>query len=276
MWAEWDDGLNLYRLLNSMESCFHPTRPSDSYHASNQEICDKLRLLMIRHTKSQRISGEAALSLPDSDVDTVWLTMSHEEKVLYALHGCADGVPRWADAHRAAALSLKDLDMGLSKRRYALASIYHERAVTGATSEKLATLTNPAPGRLRAEGARHFQWLQAELAGSSSYLTQPVSVERRAERCTKYKAVLADLTALHLSNPDASVVLFTHHNSTLDDVCRMLSMKMPQYTVFKVSRTSTPQSRHQALRRFQAGGAGAGASTAAIARAPSRTSCRAR
>ena len=77
--------------------------------------------------KSQRIAGELALSLPDSDVETVWLTMSAEERILYALHGCADGVPKWADTHRATALTLADLDLGLSRRRYALASLYQAR-----------------------------------------------------------------------------------------------------------------------------------------------------
>lgn len=257
MIGQWDSGLVLSSLLCASPASYHPPHPSyDSHKArSNEQIVDALQRLMIRHTKAQRLAGEAALSLPEAAVDTVWLTMSAEERILYALHGCADGVPRWADSHRATALTLKDLDQGLSKRRYALASQYQERAVTGSTAERPATLADLAPGKLRPEGARHFQHLQASpVAGN--YNLQPVGVGDRAHRCTKYKAVLADLATLWQAQPAASVVLFTHYNTALGELCAMLAMHMPQVTVFKVSRTSTPASRHAALRRFQAGGQG--------------------
>ena len=45
----------------------------------NDEVVDRLKKIMIRHTKSQRIGGEVALSLPDTDHATVWLDMSDDE-----------------------------------------------------------------------------------------------------------------------------------------------------------------------------------------------------
>ena len=43
---------------------------------------DKLKRIMIRHTKSQRIHGEVALALPDCDCRTVFLDMSADECIV--------------------------------------------------------------------------------------------------------------------------------------------------------------------------------------------------
>ena len=45
----------------------------------NDEVVDRLKKIMIRHTKSQRIGGQVALSLPETDQATVWLDMSDDE-----------------------------------------------------------------------------------------------------------------------------------------------------------------------------------------------------
>jgi hypothetical protein len=42
-------------------------------------VVDRLKKIMIRHTKSQRIGGQVALSLPETDQATVWLDMSDDE-----------------------------------------------------------------------------------------------------------------------------------------------------------------------------------------------------
>ena len=44
----------------------------------------ELQTLMIRHTKAQRIAGDAALKLPELDSETVWLTMTKSEQSSYA------------------------------------------------------------------------------------------------------------------------------------------------------------------------------------------------
>ena len=47
------------------------------------ELAARLKLHMIRHTKSQRIGGEVALALPEADCDTIFLDMSFEERSAY-------------------------------------------------------------------------------------------------------------------------------------------------------------------------------------------------
>ena len=56
----------------------------------NDEVVDTLKKILIRHTKSQRIGGQAALSLPDTDQAIVFLDMNEDEKLIYQLHRCSD------------------------------------------------------------------------------------------------------------------------------------------------------------------------------------------
>ena len=65
---------------------FGPEAPCDKM--KNEAITDRLRSVMIRHTKGQRIGGEVALALPDSLCSTTWLDMTPDEKLLYDLHHC--------------------------------------------------------------------------------------------------------------------------------------------------------------------------------------------
>ena len=100
--GQWDGGLKLRELAAFQQSRSYASKTEppciqlDYYGAptrslNNFECVRILQKLFIRHTKAQRINGEAALSLPDADVETVWLEMSRDEKALYQLHECADG-----------------------------------------------------------------------------------------------------------------------------------------------------------------------------------------
>ena len=82
--GQWEGGFKLSTIL----AC---SPYQSSLYKSNDEVVDMLREVMIRHSKSQRIKGEVALALPESECNTAWLTFSRSERVLYALHGCADG-----------------------------------------------------------------------------------------------------------------------------------------------------------------------------------------
>lgn len=46
-------------------------------------LLGKLQTVMIRHSKSQQIAGDLALALPELGSETMWLTMSAEERVEY-------------------------------------------------------------------------------------------------------------------------------------------------------------------------------------------------
>ena len=93
MLGHWSSGLHLDQLLTAEAPKYDPPKPGVDSHRSksNEELCRELQRLMIRHTKAQRLaSGEAALALPDSQCETVWLTMSAQEKTLCAPHGRAE------------------------------------------------------------------------------------------------------------------------------------------------------------------------------------------
>ena len=168
MLGHWEYGLCLYRAVRAPEArdVDMDTGKASYPFMTNEQIADKLKQLMIRHSKSQRISGEAALSLPDADSDVVWLTMSDDERALYKLHCCADGVPKWADASRVTELKLADVASGLGRRRHALASVYDENAVTGNSSKQHYSLSRPGPGGLRGRAISALTNLGANLNDS--------------------------------------------------------------------------------------------------------------
>ena len=73
------------RVPNKVDTFGRPARRV----LSNEEVVDKLKTIMIRHTKKMRIGGELALALPSTDVTTRWLDFSDDERVLYKVHVCA-------------------------------------------------------------------------------------------------------------------------------------------------------------------------------------------
>ena len=115
--GHWTDGMRLSAKIHRL---------------SNEELVAELRTLMIRHVKAQRIGGEVALALPDASSETVWLQMSADEKLLYALHACYDGKPEWSklvtlsnnELHK-----LDELERGLTRRRDATCHAYSAKAV---------------------------------------------------------------------------------------------------------------------------------------------------
>jgi hypothetical protein len=104
--GHWKHGLNLSVLLRDCKQTqsgeqigWDHVSSTPRLTMTNQQVADKLKQVMIRHSKSQRIQGAEALSLPDSEVATVWLTMSEDERLLYDLASCADGAPPPAQDH---------------------------------------------------------------------------------------------------------------------------------------------------------------------------------
>jgi len=100
---------------------------------SNEEVVEWLKTKMIRHTKNMRIGGEIALALPDADCQTVWLTMSDDERLLYGIHECVDG---------------HGLNLDDETRFRAASHLYSERVVTGemlAYREAREALMHPHP-----------------------------------------------------------------------------------------------------------------------------------
>ena len=100
-----------------MTRCW-PPRPGDPQYAvwskypqyclmptvdmPNEMLVERLRKVMIRHTKRQRIGGDVALALPDADCKTLWLEMSEDERQEWAAElgqFVPAQLPEFADAH---------------------------------------------------------------------------------------------------------------------------------------------------------------------------------
>ena len=76
--GHWKHGLNLSVLLRDCKQTqsgvqigWDHVSSTPRLSMTNQQVADKLKQVMIRHSKSQRIQGAEALSLPDSEVATV-------------------------------------------------------------------------------------------------------------------------------------------------------------------------------------------------------------
>ena len=226
---------------------YDPPRPGvdDARCVSNQKIVDELRKLMIRHTKSQRIGGEAALSLPEADCQTVWVTMTPHERVLYDLHACVDGVPKWADVNRMTDLRLQDVRDGLGGRRGALAHMYLPGALDGAEA-KMRSQAKAAFEQIGSRGKMMPRTLPDGIR--TDYYFQP---NPQRAKLGKYVALLADLKALVAAERSVSVVIFSHHNEVMKEVAGLLRDEC--YEVYEISRETEVGKRHKALRQFQAG-----------------------
>ena len=75
--------------------------------------------------QSQRIHGEVALQLPAADCETVWLTMSADERLVYDVHACFEGSLREGGA----------IESMIKMRRGACAHVYKVHA--GSTARAL-------------------------------------------------------------------------------------------------------------------------------------------
>ena len=137
--GHWTDGMHLsakikgrYTKDMTSEQWLQYAKGGGVGKLTNEELVAELRTLMIRHVKAQRIGGEVALALPDASSETVWLQMSADEKLLYALHACYDGKPEWSklvtlsnnELHK-----LDELERGLTRRRDATCHAYSAKAV---------------------------------------------------------------------------------------------------------------------------------------------------
>jgi len=68
--------------------CYSPL--NKTWAAYDQGLVEKLRKLMIRHTKAMRIHGKTALALPELEAETVWLDMTLVERRAYEIAKCQD------------------------------------------------------------------------------------------------------------------------------------------------------------------------------------------
>ena len=257
MMGMWYDGPKIKELTES-----YP-------RMKNEKVVEKLRSLMIRHTKSQHIAGAVALSLPDTDSKTVELELSEDEKALYAYASCSDGVPEWATAEysikgqnaRLATLS------GLTRRLMAAACL-HISPEDDVEARRLASdPTSPSSVKAAFEKAKTAYsnlmrrdddddddsavvgFMSGTGGGGGSKKDAGLGVPR-LEKSTKYKALLQDLDALRASDPDVSVVCFTNFTAVHSALTELLK-KRGDYTVYSVSKDTPPATRQRLIKEFQ-------------------------
>lgn len=64
---------------------FHQVKSNSSKKQAFYGLVEELKHCMIRHTKSQRIQGSEALALPESTTTIVFLSMTQQERALFAV-----------------------------------------------------------------------------------------------------------------------------------------------------------------------------------------------
>lgn len=183
-------------------------------------VASALKQLMIRHTKTMRIGGEVALSLPAADCSTVRLTMSVDERALYARAEKMDG--RRLEHLRAVGGATFAIEQSMLLRRQACANTY----------------PTPAANKKHTEKKR--------------FTEQEGQRMRSVAVCSKLRALRDDLRQLVAQDAHAHAVVFTHHAATHE---RLKSVGREEgLEVYEISGSMQGEARHQAIRIFQSSG----------------------
>lgn len=276
--GQLDDGIQLRKLIRA-------TSPRES--GSNQTLADELRRVMIRHTKAMRIGGDVALSLPEKDTQTVWLDMSDDERLLYQVHACDEGKPPWA--RQETYLSLKDLGIGIQKRRRALSHLYDRDIAGGYTlpeyfvtpptydatydshsrcMRQYCTVEAPSSVGRFGDAAATFLRLHGKVTvveqvkdhagrktrdgSTGSWAVRSVTKSVVSlDMMTKAKRLVADLTALLQTEPNMRVAIFTEHNTVQEQLKEWLARKGP-WGISEFNQKTAPLQRHKIIKDFQA------------------------
>ena len=210
--GQWEDGL---RLADKAKS--------------KAELAPLLKKLMIRHVKAQRIGGEVALALPETDTDTVWLDMSSTERRIYTQY-------KMLSARKIQQI-IEEVDERKNRRKtplIELALAQCRQACAGCYGDipSFATVDRP---------------LQPSL-------------------CAKLQHLLNDLDALRAKEPSLHAVVFTHHTKAYELI--RVALQGRNFTVCGFTGATKVDVRHSTIRSFQesadasvaaaAGGGGSG------------------
>jgi SNF2 family DNA or RNA helicase len=230
------------------------------------QLVTKLKKLMIRHTKGQRIGGDVALALPESDTETVWLTMTSLERQMYAKAVEAD--TRLASKLQQEGGNAFRLEMSLRHRRGACSDVYTldgtHRSLQGQgyvyhkcfsnSRLQVDSLGQPHPYP-RADVERLCSWTDDpkrpasrafNVAADRDYTSDP------DKGCTKLAALRADLLALRRSDASMHAVVFTQ--SVIAHRAIVTMLRAAGLAVCEFTGSTAPSARHEAIRAFQASG----------------------
>jgi len=246
-----------YHGLKVAETWERAHRHDDKLIMDNPDVVERLKKLMIKHSKSQRIGGEVALALPETDAETVWLDMSPDERLIYKHHGCADD--------DGTGLDTDELSKQLIRRRKACAHLYSAVPVHGPETLSVEpgrfprylkyTLQEPKQAGTFPEATAAFLRLHVKR---SDERVHPAAAVRNAQEnhtkldtspvvsyvpkpleLTKYKALLADLQALRAADPNMRVVIFTEYDEVQQ---RLVELLRPQRGIAGASSSGASSS----------------------------------
>lgn len=206
-----------------------------------EQVVARLRCAMIRHTKTQQIGGAVALALPDADIETVWLKMSPDERLLYELHKCCDPacVTFTRTLQETACSHLYDISVVTGRHQHLkwgmMAAVMQDlhpddmSDVAGRIEKKFgaaSTRTLERPPQLGAlpQVAAAFKRThklvekkvprsKAVQQGSGLQQPAPAQVWQPNKTLTKFDAVVRDLHKLRANDPSMRAVVFTRHDA---------------------------------------------------------------
>ena len=199
---------------------------------SSQAAADTMRQLMIRHTKAQRIEGEAALALPAASFRVVWLEHTNEERQLYQQHMCMTPASSSRAPPRGNVRQLlAHLEAGFTAQRLALAHKY--------------TAVPLQPG-------------QASVAAASADGNEDGTTQGPHISSTKYAWLEQELRTLLACESSMRVVIFTHDDDVQARLVQWLTAlarsgeSPPHWTIDDINQRTPARLRHRIIADFQA------------------------
>lgn len=218
-----------------------------------------LQRLMIRHTMEQRIGGQAALSLPEADVETVLLDMSADERAMYERAVRYEEGKGTIRDYRIKGARASSLEFTIALRRATCSNVYVKQASEPSINGTLITVkghrTAATLGPSR-DLHPHDEVLKLCVRNESSTsrnkwstITSRNKYIADADRCTKLKALRADLEELRRQDPSMHAVVFTHCTGAHSAIVQAL--KARRFDICQFTGSNSAAQRHESIRNFQ-------------------------
>jgi SNF2 family DNA or RNA helicase len=207
------DGKSTKQGRDLEDAMWNGTKSQDDFNL----LIDRLVKVMIRHTKSQRINGNEALTLPPSTTSTVILTMSEDENRVF-----------------------NQIHIGYE--------IFCKRVASGAQAFIAERCFAYPMGAILRRQSRHDgnrpNFLEHVAGSFDKYCYNP-------DRLTKILALRNDLRDLRQHEPELKAVVFTQFLEVHSACVR--GLKKDGYDVYEFTGSSNSVKRDAAIRNFQQG-----------------------
>lgn len=176
-----------------------------------QGMVAALRRVMVRHTKTQRIGGGAALALPTLNSETIFLTMTADEREAYnAMCKLERGTGKYLNAVKRGTTSF-GFEMALIMHRQSCANVYGFKFLINAHQAKARYVaSNDRFGNVRYDTS-YVLPSGVALPGNSTWegaaATLKLVTNPNARRSGKIDALIKDLRQLRAKEPHLHAVV---------------------------------------------------------------------